>query len=357
MYDVVNTVAGHIIFLGSAISLIAMAAQCLVSKKGVNNYLFIGAYLTVSLLLFEFYYTHYLDQVESTSYIILLIRLLKYFVGPLFYLYNQSFLRASLRNKDFLHFAPGTLIVLIFTILYVYENQRGIPGYFIKIYGFIEDISFVHILAYMVLCIINLQIVHLNKSIRQKKTAKTLRTFFAVIAGIFFISLVTGLVFSFKADVIICTIVSIALLSLSIFEKKYPDILRWMGLEIKKVQYERSLLKGIDKSRLGARLTDLMEMEQIYKDEGLSLEKLAKELYLTPHQLSEFLNNELRTNFNQYVNAYRIKEAQSMLLTRRDSSILSIAFSVGFNSKSSFNEYFKRITGMPPSEYRRQNDL
>ena len=108
----------------------------------------------------------------------------------------------------------------------------------------------------------------------------------------------------------------------------------------------------VDKDKLKSRLIDLIEIEKIYHDESLTLNKLAKKLFLSPHQLSEFLNNELKANFNSFINSYRIEEAKKILQSEEDVSILYTAFSVGFNSKSSFYEYFKKITGQSPQEYK-----
>jgi AraC-like DNA-binding protein len=64
----------------------------------------------------------------------------------------------------------------------------------------------------------------------------------------------------------------------------------------------------------------------------------------------------LNKNFRDLINHYRIEEAKNSLTNpkKNDSSILEIAYEVGFNSKEVFNRCFKKYTGMTPSEYKRK---
>jgi AraC-like DNA-binding protein len=76
---------------------------------------------------------------------------------------------------------------------------------------------------------------------------------------------------------------------------------------------------------------------------------------VTPHQLSEILNERLNMNFSSYLNGFRVREAERLLVKRGDRSIIEIAFEVGFNSKASFNNHFLKQTGLTPSEYRKRH--
>ncbi|HEY3026570.1 MAG TPA: helix-turn-helix domain-containing protein, partial [Pyrinomonadaceae bacterium] len=102
------------------------------------------------------------------------------------------------------------------------------------------------------------------------------------------------------------------------------------------------------------RLLDLMEKERPYTDGDLTLQKLAKTLAISPHHLSQMINEQLNQNFFDFINLYRIEEAKRMLVdpTRKHYSILAISEAVGFNSKSAFNAAFKKHTHMTPSEFR-----
>jgi AraC-like DNA-binding protein len=59
-------------------------------------------------------------------------------------------------------------------------------------------------------------------------------------------------------------------------------------------------------------------------------------------------------NFNTFINDFRIREAMNLMEENPDRNLLSIAFEVGFNSKSVFYDAFSRKTGLSPARYRKQ---
>ncbi|MCR9143691.1 MAG: helix-turn-helix domain-containing protein [bacterium] len=120
-------------------------------------------------------------------------------------------------------------------------------------------------------------------------------------------------------------------------------------------KYERSTLNHVNTERLQQRLDLLMREERIYCDEDLSLDRLAELCEISRHELSEYLNHRLGQNFNRFINDYRVHEVQERLRTEPERSLLDIAYSAGFNSKTRFNTEFKRVTGKTPGDYRRQS--
>ena len=103
-------------------------------------------------------------------------------------------------------------------------------------------------------------------------------------------------------------------------------------------------------------LTKLMEHERLYLDNELSLPHLAKEMGISSHDLSWVLNEGFGKNFFQFINAYRVEEAKTLMLSEkyRHLNILGIAYSAGFNSKTTFNTTFKKETGLSPSRFIQQ---
>ncbi|MEF9477974.1 helix-turn-helix domain-containing protein [Chryseobacterium sp. 1B4] len=97
-----------------------------------------------------------------------------------------------------------------------------------------------------------------------------------------------------------------------------------------------------------------MEIQKPYLDSELNLIRLAEMLSVSTHHLSYVINTGFGKNFFQYVNEYRIDHAKK-LLKEPDSklSILGIAYESGFNSKTSFNTTFKKVTGQTPSEFKK----
>ncbi len=123
---------------------------------------------------------------------------------------------------------------------------------------------------------------------------------------------------------------------------------------IEEKKYQISQLKSINISELGEKLEHLMTTKKFYRNDEISLGELSQELGVSQHQLSEFLNLHLGKNFFSYLNFYRIQEAKELCLNAPEKTILSIAYEVGFPSKSTFYDAFKRETGMSPTEYRKQ---
>jgi AraC-like DNA-binding protein len=140
-----------------------------------------------------------------------------------------------------------------------------------------------------------------------------------------------------------------------LFENRYPQFYRLVAQEERQEKYRRSLIQGLSTGKIMARLQELMEEERIYRELELRLDDVAARLLITPHQLSEFVNDQLGVSFPVYVNKYRVDEAKELLLADPDRSTLSIGFEAGFGSKQAFNTSFKQQTGMTPTEFRRSN--
>ncbi|MGC3944428.1 MAG: helix-turn-helix domain-containing protein [Chryseolinea sp.] len=100
------------------------------------------------------------------------------------------------------------------------------------------------------------------------------------------------------------------------------------------------------------RVENLMVAEKLFLDPELSLPRLADEAGLSTHALSYLLNTGFGENFYAFVNRYRVEEAKHLLSTRvKTLSMLGIAYEAGFRSKTTFNNAFKKHTGLSPSQY------
>lgn len=99
-----------------------------------------------------------------------------------------------------------------------------------------------------------------------------------------------------------------------------------------------------------------MEGEQLYLKQNLNIEEFARHLGIHYREVSNILNHHFNTNFFEFVNQYRVDQAKKLLLDprRSDTTIMEIFLESGFNSKSSFNRFFKRYTGMSAAEFRKQ---
>ncbi len=119
-------------------------------------------------------------------------------------------------------------------------------------------------------------------------------------------------------------------------------------------RYEKLRLPESEEELYVKKLRDYMNEKKPYLQEELTLQDLAGELSLSINHISMILNIRLKQNFYNFINSYRIEEVKQKLSSPdfKDHNILSIAFSSGFNSKSTFNTAFKKFTGKTPKEYR-----
>lgn len=107
-------------------------------------------------------------------------------------------------------------------------------------------------------------------------------------------------------------------------------------------------------AELDAQLDALIASHQPHLDETISLPKLAALLGVTTHQLSELLNIHKNTNFYEFLNELRYREALRYLETNTDElTIADIAYRSGFNNRNSFYKVFKEKTGQTPMQYKK----
>ncbi len=123
----------------------------------------------------------------------------------------------------------------------------------------------------------------------------------------------------------------------------------------KEEKYKSSPLNPTFADECVKKLNALMEVEKLYNDAEISLSFLADKLAISPHLLSQILNEKLNRKFSDYINMYRIEEVKRVLTTRQGAQqkIAAIAFDVGFNTTVAFYTAFKKYTGLTPVQYKK----
>lgn len=107
------------------------------------------------------------------------------------------------------------------------------------------------------------------------------------------------------------------------------------------------------------RLNEVMDGQEAWRREGLTIGALAAELNTPEHRLRRLINDHLGArNFAAFVNTRRIAAAKRLLADPANARkpVSAIAFDLGFGSLGPFNRAFKDETGVTPSEWRR-NEL
>ncbi|WP_197060092.1 helix-turn-helix domain-containing protein [Sporocytophaga myxococcoides] len=131
--------------------------------------------------------------------------------------------------------------------------------------------------------------------------------------------------------------------------KKKPELTNKTS---EKIKYAKSRLEVNEVYEILEKLEHLMNTEKPFKNSELTLNDLSQKLNIHPNQLSQVINSKTGNTFYHYINIYRVKEflRLSSLPENKKYTFLALAYDCGFNSKTTFNKYFKIYTGKTPSE-------
>ncbi len=126
---------------------------------------------------------------------------------------------------------------------------------------------------------------------------------------------------------------------------------------VEKKKYAKSGLNEETALELHGRLKMLINSERCYLEPELTISDLANRLDTHPNYLSQVINDLEGINFYDYINGLRIEEFKRIVVIEENQkyTLLALAFQCGFNSKSAFNRCFKKVMGMSPSDYMKQN--
>lgn len=89
--------------------------------------------------------------------------------------------------------------------------------------------------------------------------------------------------------------------------------------------------------------------------EKITLEDVARWVYLSPAYFSRVFKAEMGESFTAYLNRIRIEHSKE-LLRHKSIRLTDIALLVGFEEQSYFTKVFKKLVGVPPLQYRNSKD-
>jgi len=123
-----------------------------------------------------------------------------------------------------------------------------------------------------------------------------------------------------------------------------------------KNKYRTSLLSPEQSLRIAEKLKNFMEKEKPFLEPEITLQEISDRIEINPRYVSQVINERFNKNFFEFVNYYRVEEAKTQLVTNGglEKTVLEILYECGFNSKSVFNTFFKKSTGLTPSQYRKR---
>ncbi|MEO5564355.1 MAG: helix-turn-helix domain-containing protein [Chitinophagaceae bacterium] len=122
-------------------------------------------------------------------------------------------------------------------------------------------------------------------------------------------------------------------------------------------KYSNSGLSADDIKRIQVAIEKISREQKPFLNPELTIQDLAVMVHCNRHQLSQVLNESIGKSFYDYINGCRVEEAKALLLdpARCSHKIASIAYDAGFNSLSTFNDVFRKSTGLTPSQFRKKN--
>ncbi len=302
-------------------------------------------------------------------------------VGPLILLYTRAILIKGyrLRRRDAWHFLPFLVFTIILPILFndIITNRATDYGMLTVfdtwnrepitakhyLYAYIFLLQFLHALIYLWVAYRETKrLLNSAKSFHSNIPIQNLRSLQFLYAGLVLIILLcSGFVCyqflttmwrrTFDYFYVLPTLLLI--FGIAYRTMRYPNSILLLQEEVKALKYAKSGLTPQAKKSLLKALEQQLAVEKIYHKADLRLADLAEELHISKHNLSQVINEQLHKNFFDLINGYRIQEAKQLIETQTESTLLEIAYQVGFNSKNSFNNAFKKNVGMTPSAFRK----
>lgn len=282
-------------------------------------------------------------------------------IGPILLLYIKS-----ISTKDFhfrkihlLHFLPF-ILVLIFDLL----NRKNFPlipdnRTFYLIYCIEISLILGQFMLYLILSFLFAR--NLIKQNNQERNLKEyidpiyIRNIVLIISFIWVIYLIYCIqtYFRFYAPTRVFEAIFYSLLSYWIlfYELNGQRITNANNIV---TRYKSSTLAAEEALRYKKMILDHILKNESFKDHNVTLGKFSKSLSLTPHIVSQVINEQLSCNFNDFINSYRVEEAKKLLSDegKKNITVASIAYDCGFNTLSAFNTAFKKFTGITPSQFR-----
>lgn len=293
--------------------------------------LFFGLRISKSIFL---YFTADLDFILITLGLTLILIL-----GPLFYFYTKSYLLKDfkIKKKMVMHAVP-------FFIFLILNSLSFLSREFYLSFGVYA--IYLHFLTYIIA-----SFVWKNNYLKNYDITELKRKWLNYIhIGIIFI---WASYFIFLLGEHIPYITGTITYSIAIYFLSLWAIANKV-LDREEKKYQNSNLDHKRSGEIFRNLEHYLFTKKEFLNPNLKLQMVANELNITPHSLSQSVNENCNLNFQQLLNSYRIKEAKLKLASSENKkvTISSVAYDCGFNSISAFNTAFKKTEHQTPSQFR-----
>jgi AraC-like DNA-binding protein len=289
--------------------------------------------------------------------------------AALYYLFICSLVDTRFRIKSYnwLHFVPFVLVALIFSKQFYFADsgEKLIllqPGSeFIRLLRTFDILFSIQVAVYNIAAIIKYY--NYRKKVRELTNINPeYDTWIRIAIFTFLIACIITIVGKTTGYLSIPVKFRSALLSNIAFLFFY-SILFFVSItspglvhnDDKKGKYWYSKLSSYEARNLMNQLDTYVKETQIYRRPGLTIKELSSSMGLSERHLSQVINDVKGQNFYDFVNFYRVEHAKNLLMKNADSrrTMFDIFWESGFNSKTTFNNSFKKLTGQTPTEYQK----
>ncbi|WP_109301015.1 AraC family transcriptional regulator [Aquimarina sp. AU474] len=293
------------------------------------------------------------------------------FIGPLVYTYIRRLLFYKNGNYQlpYYHYSPALLYLgYCFFHMYIYDSIKDVSGYFATLLFCNDVIFFVFISAYLFKS--NRLLSYYKKKEEEElsfnqtiiKYIKIMLICLLVYMFFWLLGIIERFVVKLPIDIrmiwdISCLIFGIQIYIVGFYNLKHPEVFKIRLLLNKENEAKKkNKLDEKEINKIKNLIDSFLEEKKGYCRPELSLSILANEINTTTNKLSWVLNNIYKKTFYELVNEYRVEYFLQRINENRhkEFTLISIAFEVGFNSKSTFYKAFKEITNFTPTEYIRK---
>ena len=125
-------------------------------------------------------------------------------------------------------------------------------------------------------------------------------------------------------------------------------------LVIRDEKYQKSSLTEELSTKVFEDINRFINQDNLYLDSELSLSQLALQSGFSKHHLSQAINQNANKTFFDYINCLRVEHAKPLLQADNNLNVLEVSLEVGFNSRSTFYNAFKKHTQLTPSQFKKQ---
>ncbi len=300
---------------------------------------------------------------------------------PLFYLYSKYVIKEYERfsKSDLFLFSPAVIVFFIVLFHYYnseYKDLESLTDYFYSHLQLRKIIGWSFIFSLWIYAVLSLNIIfRYQKQISSTYSYESDKISLTWLLAVIVITLVIYnfiiLISAFHTSSFIAHIElfrSGALLTLVYVISIWGYRQNQLNVDIEPIRlnksvgtndvnsgkYQTSSLKEDQAKEYMDKLINFMNHSQIWKDNELTVSKLSLQTGIPKHYITQVLNENIQKNFYNFINEYRVECAKNLIKSPEHQawSFVAIAYESGFNSKSAFYNFFKKHTGMTPTEYK-----